>query len=66
MGKLGAAGTAFGKKTGSDKAGGDGSTAVSDPENKRGGIASVVGVREAQHATAPLGIQGPSGKDRGA
>ena len=47
-GGIGAGGirATFGKDRGSDKAGGDGSTTVGDPERRKVGVTGVYGVRE--------------------
>ena len=45
------------KNRGSDKAGGDGSTAVGDPEREKVGVACIHGLREMEYGRPPLGVK---------
>ena len=47
---------------GSDKAGGDGSTTVGDPERRKADVADIDGVREIEYGRPPLGVKDIGGE----
>ena len=55
---------ALGEDRGSNEAGGDGSSTMSDRERWEMDVAGVYGVREVEHGGSIVGFQGAGGKDR--